>query len=368
MNKETGQPSPQASDKTAAQRRADDIRVFGEELRRLEAEGVLSLSDGQQRAIQDYHDRVLGELAGAYDIDLTVKAKQLSLGMRIASFLGALAFSASVFFLFYQFWGLLATTVQVSILVAAPVIMLAVTLIVARYDPSGYFVKLAALVCFVCFVLNIAMLGEIFNLTPSDNAFVVWAAFAGLLAYAFNIRLLLVVGILCIGAFIAARAGTWSGLYWLHFGERPENFFAPAAVLFLIPTLFGHQRFAGFAPLYRVFALLFTFLPMLVLANWGRVSYLPWDEVVIEGLYQSAGFVLSAVVIWQGIQRQWNDVTHTGTVFFVLFLYTKVFDWWWDVLPKYLFFLIIGLTALLLLSMFRRLRHGGRAAPAGRGA
>ena len=35
---------------------------------------------------------------------------------------------------------------------------------------------------------------------------------------------------------------------------------------------------------------------------------------------------------------------NTGVVFFVIFLYTKFYDWWWDLLPKYLFFLILGLT------------------------
>jgi hypothetical protein len=34
----------------------------------------------------------------------------------------------------------------------------------------------------------------------------------------------------------------------------------------------------------------------------------------------------------------------------------KFVDWWWDWMPKYLFFLIVGLTALALLWAFRRLR------------
>jgi hypothetical protein len=46
-------------------------------------------------------------------------------------------------------------------------------------------------------------------------------------------------------------------------------------------------------------------------------------------------------------------------VFFVIFLYTKFFDWWWEVMPKYLFFLVLGLTAVLLLFIMRRLRAKG---------
>ncbi len=31
---------------------------------------------------------------------------------------------------------------------------------------------------------------------------------------------------------------------------------------------------------------------------------------------------------------------NTGNVFFTIFLYTKFYDWWWDWMPKYLFFLL----------------------------
>jgi hypothetical protein len=40
----------------------------------------------------------------------------------------------------------------------------------------------------------------------------------------------------------------------------------------------------------------------------------------------------------------------------VIDLYTKFYDWWWDWMPKYLFFLTLGLVAILLLLLFKRLR------------
>ena len=51
---------------------------------------------------------------------------------------------------------------------------------------------------------------------------------------------------------------------------------------------------------------------------------------------------------------------NSGVTFFVIFLYTKFFDWWWNLLPKYLFFLILGLTAVLFLLVLKRLRHAAR--------
>jgi uncharacterized membrane protein len=341
------------------------VRTFGLELERLEREGVLTLTPEQRAALAGYHGRLLEQYADSYDIDRDTQAKQLSLGMRIASFLGALALAASVFFLFRRFWGYFSTPAQVSTLILAALGSLAATAAVQRRDASGYFTKLAAMVAFACFVIDVALLGHIFNITPSDRALLPWAALALLLAYVCELRLLLAAALLCLIAFVAARTGTWGGIYWLHFGERPENFFPAALLLFSIPLIVPQARFAGFDAIYRVFALLALFLPVLVLGNWGESSYLDFDASIVEGFYQIVGFACSAAAAWLGARRQWNDVTNTAVAFFVIFLYTKFYDWWWDIMPKYLFFLVIALTAVLLLVIFRRLRAKGYAMPGG---
>lgn len=339
-----------------AQQRADQIRVFRNELDLLEREGVVVLGAEQRQRVVDHHRQLLGQYAQYFDIDRDKRSSQLSLGMRIASLFGALALSASVFFLFYQFWGWLSTVSQVLVLVAAPLFMLGATLFIQHKDSSGYFAKLAALVTFACFVLNITMLGQIFNITPSDKALLPWAALAFLLAYACDLRLLLVAGILCMIAYVAARTGTWGGMYWLSFGERPENFFPAALMLLAIPQFVPHPRFADFPPMYRIFGWLTVFLPVLVMGNWGSASYLDWDRNFIEGFYQVIGFVGSAFAVWLGVRRQWPEVINTGVTFFIIFLYTKIFDWWWESMPKYLFFLVLGLVAVLFLVVLKRLR------------
>lgn len=339
-----------------AQQRADDVRAFRDELARLEGERVLVLTDEQQRAVTHHHDALLTRLAAAFDIDRDQQGKRLSLGMRVASFLGALALAASVFFLFRQYWGLFPTALQVILLIAGSAGTLIATFVIGRRDPTGYFAKLAAMVAFACFVLNVTLLGWMFNVTPSDTALIVWAALALLLAYTFDLRMLLGAGLLCGIAFIAARASTWGGMYWIEFGERPENFFPAAVFLFLVPSMLSHARFAGFAAIYRAFGLLTALLPILVLANWGRVSYLPLADRTVEHLYQMLGFLVSGGAIWLGTRRDWSGVMNTGMTFFVIFLFTKFFDWWWDLVPKFVFFLIIALTSILFLLVMRRLR------------
>ena len=340
-----------------AQRRVDDILAFDRELRRLEDERALILAATQRERLHDHQQRLLADYRARFDIDRDSQDHRLSLGMRVASFLGALALAASLFFLFYQFWGLFAETAQVVILIAAALGSLLLTLALQRRDASGYFARLAAMLAFACLVLNVVMIGQIFNITPSDKALLPWAAYALLLAYTCNARLLLDAALICVMGYVAARVGTWSGVYWLDVGERPENFFPAALLIFLVPSLIGQGRFDGFAAIYRVFGLLGLFLPMLVLANWGGGSYLPLGFSTVENLYQVLGFVASALVIWLGARREWPEVVNTGLTFFVVFLYTKFFDWWWAVMPKYLFFLVLGLCAVLILLVLRRLRN-----------
>lgn len=345
----------QIKSKSEAQQRADQIDAFRRELAAIEGDHVTRLTESQREAVDYYHKNLLAALAEGFDIDTSRREKQLSWGMKIASFIGALGLAASVFFLFYQFWGRFGTGTQVAILIAAPLLAMAATLVAAAREKTGYFSKLFGLLAIACFVLNISMLGQIFNIIPSPNAFLVWALFAFLLAYAADARLLLVAGIVSFSAYLTAQAGTWSGCYWIYFGERPENFFPAALILFLIPFI-PHHRYSGFAVIYRVFALLLLLLPVLVLANWGSVSYLPLSNGAVEAVYQIAGFVVSALCIWIGVRRNWPEVVNTGNVFFAIFLYTKFYDWWWDWMPKYLFFLLVGLTAVLMLLIFKRLR------------
>ncbi|NNM81118.1 MAG: DUF2157 domain-containing protein [Burkholderiales bacterium] len=345
-----------------AQQRADEIRIFRKELARLEAEGIVEAGDEKFEAIFRHHDQILSHLARSFDVDRDIRSRQLSWGMKIASFLGALALAASAFFLFHQFWGGLSDTTQVLILIAAPLLFFSATMKIREKDTTGYFTKLAAMVTFACFVLDISMLGQIFDLTPSDKALLPWAALAFLLAYSCDLRLLLAAGIVCIAAFIAARFGTWGGLYWLDFGSRPENFIPVSVILFFFPQFFSHEDRPEFPPIYRVFAILFCLLPMLVLSSWGNGSYLEWDSKSVEHFYQLAGFAVSAILVWAGLRRQWVEVVNTGVVFFAIFLYTKFYDWWWDLFPKYLFFLVVGLTAVLFLFILKRLRESARSA------
>jgi Predicted membrane protein (DUF2157) len=305
--------------KEQAQQRADRIRAFQAELITLEQEKILSLPDDQRRRLFGYHDEMLRSLVGQFDIDTTSGQKQLSLGMRIVSFLGAAAISAAIFFFFYRIWGFISTPYQVAILIITPILAALGVEIAARKEKTLYFAAIIGLVAFACFVLNLSVLGQIFNITPSQNAFLAWALFAFVLAYTYGLRILLVAGIIVLTGYLSATVGTWSGCYWLSFGERPENFIAAGLVLFAL-SFIPHRSYYEFPPYYRVFGLLAVFIAMLILANWGRVSYLAFPHKHVQYLYQIAGFITSGLVIWLGIVRRWSGLTNLGSTFFAIFL------------------------------------------------
>ena len=342
--------------KASAQTRADRIRAFREELAELERVGIVELPGEQRERLRRYHDKTLQTLARDYDVDTTAGQKQLSWGMRIASFLGALALCAAVFLFFFRYWGLLSTATQLIILVGGPFLGVLGTEVAARRERTLYVAGIIGLVAFGAFVLDLAMLGNIFNITPSPGAFLAWAAFAFCLAYAYGIRILLVAGILSLAGYLSATMGTWRGVYWLSFGERPENFF-PVALLLLAIALVQHRRHGDFPPLYRIFGLLGLLIPILVLSNWGDVSYLALPTKSVEHMYQVVAFVVAAATVGAGVRLSLREVTNVGTTFFVIFLYTRFYDWWWDWMPKYLFFLVVGALSIAVLLTLRRLRR-----------
>ncbi|MGC3998189.1 MAG: DUF2157 domain-containing protein [Anaeromyxobacter sp.] len=343
-----------------AQARADRVRAFQDELGALEQEGALALAADQRARVAAHHAALLAALTAEHDIDATGGQKQLSWGMRIVAFLGAVAFSAAVWFLFYRYWGYLGVPVQVAVLAAAPLVGVGATELAARRDRSGTFATITALVALAAFVLDLSMLGQIFDVTPSQHAFLVWAAFALFLAYAHGLRLLLVAGLCCLLAWLSASAGTFGGIYWISAGERPETVIAGGLVLFGL-SFVPHRVRTAFPAAYRITGLLAVLVAILILADWGNASALPLSRVAAEHLYQVAGFAASAAVILLGVRRGWPGTANLGSTAFTIFLYTKLYDWWWEWMPRYLFFLVLGLVATLLLLVLRRLRAASQA-------
>jgi uncharacterized membrane protein len=351
-------------DRDAAQARLNRVRTFTAELATLEQDGVVTLDEAQRHTIADYHRRLLGDLTTQFDLDRDEGQQRMSLGMRIASLLGAIALSAAVFLLFYRIWGRLAGTAQVVILVAAPLVAVVCTEIAHRLDRTRHFVFVAAVIACACIVLNVAMLGDILAMTDSPNALAVWSAFALLIGYGYGLRLPVAAGLGLAMPFAAGSLLSWRGVDWGASPQRPELFLPMAAIVVGVGAITDAGTGRRFAPTYRMVGLFAGLGTLWALSLDAELSALPWQATTVKALYQVSGFAASAAAIALGIRRGWSETTNIGAVSFVVFLYTKFYQWWWDWMPAYLFFFIVGAIAIAIILVLRRVRVSMTAEPA----
>ena len=353
-------PTPNQS---LAQQAADRIQVLRQELASPELSRVLELTPDQQTRFEDWSRVQLAQLAQRFDVDTSASQKRFSWGMRIASTLGAIAICAAVVLFFIRYWGFLDTWVQIAIVILVPLLALAGAEFAAARERTLYFTGLLALLAFASFVMNLSVIGNIFNINSSERALLAWGAFAMVVAYRYGLRLLLTLGLLLLIGYGAAAASAHLGYRWFDFGDRPELVALLAVLVFCAPFVVNHNRHTDFPPVYRLLSLIVFFVSLLTLAGSGSNSYLPIDTKNVERFYEFVGLTTSAAAIWLGIKRNWNGVVNSSATAFVVFLAIRFCRWWWDWMPRYLFFAVIGLLGIALVLAFKRLR--GRMAAAG---
>jgi hypothetical protein len=333
------------------------LGIFLTELAELERQQIVVLTPEQRSSVEAFATRTLDDLTQRYDIDVNSSQKRLSWGMRIVAALGGLALCAAIFLFFYRFWGSIPTTGQVVVLAAFPLIGLVAMHFCSRHEKTLYFTGLAGLVVFASFVLNLVVLGQLFNRIDSPNAFLAWGVLALVLAYAYSLRALLAAGLACGLVFFSATIVSWTGAWWGGFFSRPECMLVGGALIAAIPRFLRHRNHEDFPGIYRLIGLLAVFLSLLTLWHIGADSFFPFESKSIERVYQGLAFLAAAFTVWLGIRHNFSGTVNLGAAFFTIFLYTKFIDWWWDWMPKYLFFFLVGAIAIGLLLAFGRIRR-----------
>src|SRR5262245_35362455 len=348
-------------DRAEAQARLNRIRAFRAELDALDSEGVVSLDDHQRRAIVDHHNRLLADLASRFDVDRDEGQQRMSLGLRIASVLGALALCAAVVLFFYRIWGWLTIPAQMTVLVAAPLAAIATTETTHRHDRAGDFTLIAALIACASIVLNLYMAGKIFAIASSPHAFIVWAAFGLALGVGYGLRLPFAAGLIAAMVGAAGEITTLGGVEWEAFLERPELWLPAAAGVAAAGSLVTDDRLRRFLPTTRAIGIATVLLALWALSLNESSSLLPFNPKALMAIYQVLGFAASAATIALGLRANWPELMPLGTIAFVIFLSTKFYQWFWDWMPAYLFFVLVGLVAILAIVVLRRLRRGAVA-------
>ncbi len=359
--------SPSATTRKEAQQAAARIEAFAQELARLEAEGALQLDEAQRAAIAANQQATLADWRQRFDIDVGRSQRQLSWGVKVAAFCAALALGMGVFLLLWRLWRHMNEAGQVMLpLLAAGMFTVTCGLFAAR-EKGGHFARLFGVLACVCCALDVALLGHMFNIPASPGFFLLLGLFALALALAAASRLLLAVALGALAVFVAASVMQLAGFAWGEFMHWPETFL-PAAALLAAAAWALQRRGSELAGAARFVALLVWFVPALLVAFDGDHSFLSWDEKAVEHCWQLVAGISAALLAALGVRRGWAETVYTSVFFGTLLLVLKFFEWWWEALPKELFFLLIGLMAVLAVLLLRRLRarigKTGQGAPA----
>jgi hypothetical protein len=342
-----------ALSKDDAQRRADQIRAFRSELADLEREGVDAVPSDRLDALTAHHDTLLARLSERFDIDTTLSAKRMSLGMRLASAFGAAALTAAVVSFFYRIWGNLSTPAQVAFLTLAPVAALAAMVLAARRERTLYVASLCAIVACGAFVLQTIVLGTIFNLPGSAHVLAAWAAFAFAVALPFRFALPCLAGVGATICYVAALLVSLQGAPWYEFIQRLETVMIPGVLMYATWRIMPREL----QPWARGAALALALGSLLAMSTFESSSLLPLSRSVIEASYQIVAVIVAIAVVALGVRTGREETLVAGALFTACFLIGRFVDWWWDWMPKYLFFLALAALAIAWLMLLGRLRR-----------
>jgi len=340
-------------DRNTAQYRVDRMNAFEAELHEAVRAGAITLSEEQDAGLRTYLQAKRAELAAAFDVDLVAGARQLSLGMRLVSTLGAAAFCAALVLFFQRYWGYMDSWVQVGVAMAAPLVALGITEVLSQRETTPYFTALAAAVAFAAFVLNLQLLGLAFNLTPSIWGPGLMASFGLLLAYRYRVRLVLAAALLCGIVFTGGLLMTAGGYLWLETIGWVETWLAGS---FLLLAVVSRVRQGEFDAVYRLVGLI-PAIVALYLLGYVKAPSLLGEAEGVRVAYALLAFLISCGATTAGLWFRWPEAAYTGFVAVTGILIHQLFDWFWDPLPAFAFCLLVGAVALGLLWALKQLRR-----------
>lgn len=344
----------------AAQQRADRIAAFRAELAALESGGIAVLDPELGQRIRAHHDATLAALNAQGEIDLTRGEARLSAGMRIASVLGAAALSAAWGFFVTAMWSSLGHPARLALVALPPLLLGFGTAWAARRERSGYVASIVATVAIIALGVNLSALGALYNLPDSRHWLLLVGSFALILAYGYGLLIPLLIGIGGIGGWLWSLSAIPQGIWWDGAFGRFEPLAVLGAAAILVPA-FVRRGPAVFAVAWRASGAIALVLALLVLGEASGMSLIPGAPPrLMLGVYQLLGAAAFVALIWQGLRRDQIELVRSGMAGMALLLFLRAIDWFWEIMPKWLFFLLIGAIALGALLILRRLKLAER--------
>jgi uncharacterized membrane protein len=373
-------------------------RIVREAIQGWRAAGLLTVEQG---------DGLLATLSAA-PARATADERKLGRGVTILINLGAIALAAGLLIFFASNWIEFGRGAKIVSLFALTLFFYVAGFELTREDRRG-FPKLGLALIFlgcVMFGTDIVLLALIYDLTAEHAWSLLIQCVAWLsIAYVVRSRLVLFLGLLGIIAWFGAEVGYCWGGYWLYLG-RPFHFIGLGACLLAVGGLHAWRGQRQFAASWALVGLLLVYLSTLILSifdlqknvrlDTSTASAVVWllfaapyvlavaalaiihvrwrrtaltDPPVLLVLFLLVVMTLASVIaithqsrelwfillmtaltsagIYLGIAWGSPVFLNTSLVFFAVNLYTRFYEYFWDAMPKSLFF-IVGGAALIL--------------------
>jgi uncharacterized membrane protein len=379
---------------------AEKERVLREQLALWREGGLISAAQ---------HDQLLASVAAPADVQRAVgHERKLGRGVTILINLGAIVLGAGLLTFFASNWIEFERAAKIASLFALTLFFYAAGFELTQPGRLS-FPKLGTALIFlgcVMFGADIVLLALIYDLT-AEHAWsflmnwVVWLA----VAYLVRSRLVLALGLIGVVVWFGAEVGYCWGGYWLYLG-RPYHFIGLAACLLAVAGAHAWRGQRAFATSWALVGLLVLYLSTLMLSIFDLQTNLKLDPaappvlvrlllygpfvfaaaalaivhfgwrrsrltdppalvtlalmivmLLAAGIASTPGsrelwFILALTLltsagIYLGIAWESAVLLNTSLVFFAINLYTRFYEYFWDAMPKSLFF-IVGGAALIL--------------------
>lgn len=340
--------------------RARRILAWREEHAALVQEEVLSAGDPTLAAIRQHHDTLLTGFAADGDIDLTREDERLSAGMRLATLLGAAALSVAWAMLVSSLWEGLSQSAQLALVWLPPLLLLPVTAFAARRESSGYVANIVGSVGTIAIAVAGFATADLYEMDSPRLPFLLFGGYGLLLAYRYRLVLPLLIAI------VGLAAWAWSLEALLLRSPVNDTFehLEPLILIGLAAYLIGALRRGdppAFSLVWRLAGIVAMVGPLLLLGMSTDGSWFGSGHTS-ELVYQLVGFLAFVAMVWQGLKRDDVILARAGATALVLFLFFRMVDWFWEAIPDWLFFLLMGglaFGALMVLRAVRARRRGG---------
>lgn len=386
-------------------------RILREALGSWRDEGLISV---------EQHDLLLARTAAPAPPArrAVVQERKLGRGVTILINLGAIILAAGLTIFFASNWVEFGRAAKIASLFALILVFYLAGFELTREGGWNFPTLGLALVFLGCvmFGVDILLLALIYDLT-AEHAWsllmdaAVWLA----AAYLLRSRVILFLGLIGVASWFGAEVGYLWGGYWIYLG-RPLHFIGLGACLLAVAGIHAWRGQRGFAAAYALVGLLLIYLSGLILSifdvqkglraeawtapiavwlmlfgpylfalaalviihvGWRRTTLT--DPPVLVVLFLMALMLLTSTIAWTpgprefwfillltlltsagiylGIAWESSVFLNTGIVFFAVNVYTRFYEYFWDAMPKSLFFIIGGATLIAGGAWVERIRR-----------